>query len=154
MFRWPRRKGSAARLISWVTDLMAAAALVGEFGLATPAAADVGSPAAVPIYTLSSGRIGAIVGVLVGLIGDVLGGKALARSTDPKGNVRRGALLALVLGPIGLLIGALVVATAEGGLGTGHGLGGGIVAMIVGPIGMALGGLALARSRRTSDPAR
>jgi len=57
--------------------------------------------------------------------------------------------MALVLGSIGLVIGGLVVATADGGLGTGNGLGGGIVAMIVGLIGMALGGLALTRSRRT-----
>jgi hypothetical protein len=48
-----------------------------------------------------------------------------------------------------LLIGGLVVATADGGLGTGNGLAGGVVAMVVGLIGMALGGLALARSRRT-----
>jgi len=54
-----------------------------------------------------------------------------------------------VLGPIGLVIRGLVVATADDGLGTGNGLGGGIVAMMVGLIGMALGGLALARSRRT-----
>src|SRR5918996_1595015 len=65
---------------------------------------------------------------------------------------RRGAIVALVLGPIGLVIGGLVVATADGGLGTGNGLGGGVVAMIVGLIGMALGGLALARSRRAGTP--
>ena len=58
--------------------------------------------------------------------------------------------MALVLGPIGLVIGGLVVATADGGLGTGNGLAGGIVAMMVGLIGMALGGPALARSRRTA----
>jgi hypothetical protein len=56
--------------------------------------------------------------------------------------------VALVLGPIGLVIGGLVVATANGGIGTGNGLAGGVVAMIVGLIGVALGGLALARSRR------
>jgi hypothetical protein len=56
--------------------------------------------------------------------------------------------VALVLGLIGLVIGGLVVATADGGLGTGNGLGKGIVAMMVGLIGMTLGGLALARSRR------
>ena len=65
------------------------------------------------------------------------------------GNRRRGAIVALVLGPIGLVIGGLVVATADGGLGTGNGLGGGIVSMMVGLIGMALGGLALSRSRRS-----
>ena len=66
------------------------------------------------------------------------------------GNGRRGAIVALVLGPIGLVIGGLVVATANGGLGTGNGIAGGIVAMMVGLIGVALGGLALARSRRTA----
>ena len=64
--------------------------------------------------------------------------------------MRRGAIVALVLGPVGLAIGGLVVASADGGLGTGNGLAGGVVAMMVGLIGMALGGLALARSRRTA----
>ena len=64
-----------------------------------------------------------------------------------RGQRARGAV-ALVLGPLGLILGGLVVATAPGGLGTGNGLGGGIVAMAVGLIGMALGGMALARSRR------
>jgi hypothetical protein len=59
-------------------------------------------------------------------------------------------MVALVLAPIGLVIGGLVVATADGGLGTGNGLGGGVVAMMVGLIGIALGGLALARARRTA----
>jgi Family of unknown function (DUF6223) len=147
MFRWPLRKVSAAWLFSRVTDLLAAAVLVGGFALAAPAAAH-GSvePAAASVYAMSPGRIGAIVAAVVGLVGAVIGGRALARSA------RRGAIVALVLGPIGLLMGGLVVATAGGGLGTGHGLGGGIVAMIVGLIGMALGGLALARSRRTGRP--
>ena len=147
MFRW------ALRLFSRVTDLLAAAALVGGFGLAAPAAAHVSAqPAAVSVYTMSPGRIGAIVAIVVGLIGAAIGGRALARSAGRigTGNGRRGAIVALVLGPIGLVIGGLVVATADGGLGTGHGLGGGIVAIIVGLIGMALGGLALARSRRTA----
>jgi len=64
------------------------------------------------------------------------------------GTGRRGAIVALVMGPTGLVIGGLVVATADGGLGTGQGLAGGIVAMIVGLIGTALGGLALSRSAR------
>jgi hypothetical protein len=127
MFRWSGRKESAPWLFSV-------------------------QPAAVHFYTMSPGRIGAIVAVMVGLIGAVIGGRALARSTGRTGNGNGGwgAIVALVLGPIGLGIGGLVVATADGGLGTGKGLGGGIVAMIVGLIGMALGGLALARSRRIS----
>ena len=58
--------------------------------------------------------------------------------------------MALVLGPIGLVLGGLIVATADGGVGTGNGVAGGVVAMVVALIGMALGGLALARSRRAA----
>jgi hypothetical protein len=141
----------AAWQVSRVTDLLAAAVLVGGFGLAAPAAAYAAvQPAAASVYTMSPGRIGAIVAAVVGLIGAVIGGLALARGRVGTGNGRRGAIVALVLGPIGLVIGGLVVATADGGVGTGNGLGGGIVAIIVGLIGMALGGLALARSRRTA----
>jgi hypothetical protein len=41
------------------------------------------------------------------------------------------------------------VATADGGVGTGNGLGGGVVAMMVGLIAAGIGGLDLARFRRT-----
>jgi hypothetical protein len=172
MFRWARPKGidkfkrewnddtsylgdmidaspRAAWLVSPVTHLLAAA-LVWGFGLAASAAAQVSDqPPAVNVYTLSPGRIGAIVAAVVGLIGAVIGGLALVRSARRigTGTGRRGAIVALVLGPIGLVIGGLVVATADGGLGTGNGLGGGVVAMAIGLIGMALGGVALARSR-------
>ena len=63
----------------------------------------------------------------------------------PKRIVASGSAL---VGLIGAVIGGLVVATADGGLGTGNGIAGGVVAMIVGLIGIALGGLALIRSRR------
>jgi Family of unknown function (DUF6223) len=173
MSRWVRRKGidkferewnddyiwdiigaspRAAWLVSRVT-LLLAAALIGGFGLAVPAAAQASDqPPAVSAYTLTPERIAASGAAVVGLIGAVIGGLALARSAGRigAGNGRRGAIVALVMGPIGLVIGGLVVATADRGLGTGNGLGGGIVAMVVGLIGMALGGLALARSRRTA----
>ena len=143
MIRWVLRRA--------ITDLLAAA-LVGVFGIAAPAAAYASvQPDAVTVYTMSAGRIGAIAAGVVGLIGAIIGGRALARSGRiDAGTARRGAIIALVLGPIGLVIGGLVVATADGGVGTGNGLGGGVVAMMVGLIGMTLGGLALARSRRTA----
>ena len=176
MSRWARRKGidkferkwkddfsyirdmidaspRAAWLVSRVTHVIAAAVLVGGVGLAAQAAAQVtDQPPAVTVYTLTPERIAATVAAVLGLIGAVIGGLALASSAGRigTGNGRRGAIVALVLGPIGLVIGGLVVATADGGLGTGNGLGGGVVAMMVGLIGMALGGLALARSRRTA----
>jgi len=137
-------------VFSRITDLLAATAVVGGFGLAAPAAAHASAqPAAATVYTVTPERIAASTAALVGLIGAVIGGLAVARSARRIGNGgRRGAIVALVLGPIGLVIGGLVVATADGGVGTGNGLAGGVVAMMVGLIGMALGGLALARSRR------
>jgi Family of unknown function (DUF6223) len=141
MFRWALRKGMLA----------AVAALVGSVGLAAPAAAQVtDQPPAVS--TLTPERIAASLAAVVGLIGAVIGGLALARSAGRigTGTGRRGGIVALVMGPIGVVIGGLVVATADGGLGTGNGLGGGVVAMVVGLIGIALGGLALARARRTA----
>jgi hypothetical protein len=148
MLRWALRKG-----IDKFIDLLAAAVLVGGVGLAAPVAAQVSDqPPAVSVYTLTPERVAATVAAVVGLIGAVVGGLALARSAGRigTGNGRRGAIVALVMGPIGLVIGGLVVATADGGLSTGNGLGGGVVAMVVGLIGMALGGLALARARRTA----
>lgn len=140
--RWP---------VSRVTHLFAAA-LVAWVGIAAPAFAQVSDqPGTVPAYTLTPERITASSAVLVALIGAIIGGLALVRSAHRIGNHgRRGAIVALVTGPIGLVVGGLVVATADGGLGTGNGLAGGVVAMMVGLIGMALGGLALSRSRRTA----
>jgi hypothetical protein len=130
-----------------------AAAVIGAIGLAASVAAHASAqPGAVTVYTMTPERMAASTAALVALIGAVIGGLALSRSTVRigNGNGRRGAIVALVLGPIGLVIGGLVVATADGGLGTGNGLAGGVVAMTVGLIGIALGGLALARSRRTA----
>src|SRR5262245_44900857 len=140
MTKWVSRRGIG----------LAAIAVVGGFGLAAPAAALASAqPAAVPVYTMTPERFAAGTAALVALIGAIIGGLALVRSARRIGQGgRRGAIVALVLGPMGLVVGALVVATAEGGVGTGHGLAGGVVAMMVGLIGMALGGLALARSRR------
>ncbi|MGW3565110.1 DUF6223 family protein [Streptomyces sp. NPDC000941] len=130
------------------TFAVAAAVLCGAVVLAAPAAADASAqPVVASVYTLSAGRLGAIVAALLALTGAVTGGLALARSTGriSTGPGRRGATMALGGALIGMALGALVAATASGGLGTGNGLGGAIVALIVGVIGTALSGLALTR---------
>ncbi|MFD1932830.1 DUF6223 family protein [Nonomuraea mangrovi] len=128
-----------------------AAALLGDFGPDTPAAAHVlVQPDPVSSYALTTGRAWSLVAILLGLIGVVIGGLALARSTGRigTGTGRRGAIVALVAGPAGAVIGGLVVAAAKGGPGTGYGIVGGFVALAAGLIAMVLGGLVLTRSRR------
>ena len=129
----------------------ATAALLGGFGLAAPAAAHVSvQPVAASVYTMSPGRLGAIVAGVLALVGVILGGRTLARPTGRTGtgSGRRGAYVALVLGLIGMALGGVVVATSDSGIGTGNGRGGAYVALLLGLISIVLGGLALARSRR------
>ena len=130
----------------------AAAALLGGFGLATPAAAHVSAQSApVDASTLTTGRLLGTVAALMALAGVVVGGLALARPAGRigNGNGNRGAILALVAGLTGMVIGGLVVAAAEGGPGTGYGIVGGFAALAIGLIATVLGWLALTRSRRT-----
>src|SRR5919106_3236828 len=102
----------AAWLVSRATHLVVAATLVGGFGLAATAQVS-DQPPAVSVSTLTAERIAAALGAAVGLIGAVVGGLALARSAGRigPGNGRRGAIVALVMGPIGLVIGGLGVGT-------------------------------------------
>ncbi|MEO3805367.1 DUF6223 family protein [Nonomuraea sp. B1E8] len=94
-------------------------------------------------------RIWASVAALVAL-GSVIIGWLAFRSARRIGNGgRRGAIVALGAGLIGGLNGAVKLAVADGGLGTGNGVFGAAVALVLGLAGAALGGLALARSRQT-----
>jgi hypothetical protein len=97
--------------------------------------------------SMSSGRLMAGSAAVVGLIGLVIGGLALARPSGRFGtrNGRRGVGVALAAGLIAVALGGLVVATADGGVGTGNGLAGGVVAVVLGLTAMTLGGLALRR---------
>ncbi|MEV4104307.1 DUF6223 family protein [Nonomuraea sp. NPDC049649] len=93
-------------------------------------------------------RIWASVAALVALGGVVIGWLAL-RSVRRIGNSGKvGSIVALVAGLTGGLNGAVKLAVADGGLGTGNGVFGAALALVLGLVGAALGGLALARSRR------
>jgi hypothetical protein len=100
--------------------------------------------AAPGVSVMTSGRLAAMVAVLIGLCGVFVGGVALT-----KGEARRAAIVALVAGVVGAMIGGVVVVASPTGVGTGNGVGGGFVSIAVGTIGAVLGALALARSRRT-----
>jgi len=103
---------------------------------------------AADVYTMSAGRVGAIVAAVLGLAGVVIGGLALARPAGRFGVKRLGGVISLTTGLICMALGALVVATSDGGIGTGNGLGGAYVALVIGLVAVVLGGVALVRSRR------
>lgn len=93
---------------------------------------------------LTAGRFWSLVAVLLGLVGVIVGGRALARSRRV-GVARRNAVVALVAGMAGTGIAGVVVAAAEGGPGTGYGIVGGFMGLVVGLVAMVLAGLALRR---------
>ncbi len=96
----------------------------------------------VDAFTLTSGRLWGTTAGLLALAGAIVGGLALARPST------RAATVALLAGLAGLVVGAVVVATADGGPGSGSGIVGGYAALATGLIATGLGGLALTRARR------
>ncbi len=96
--------------------------------------------AAVDNFALTPGRIVGTIAAFVALAGVIIGWRALVRRT------RRHAIIALVAGPAGMVIGGLVVALAKGGPGTGYGIVGGFAALAIGLAATILGRLALTRS--------
>lgn len=97
--------------------------------------------------SIGSGRLLPTGGAVLGLIGVIAGGLALARARGA-GKGRAGALVAAVLGLISLILGGLHSANSAGGFGTGNGLAGAMAAMALGLVALLLGGLAVVRSRR------
>lgn len=92
---------------------------------------------------LTPERIISTVAALLTLAGVVSGILALTRPT------RRTTLIALSAGLSGLVVGILIVTTADGGPGTGNGVIAGWAAVVCGLIATALGTLTLIRSRVT-----
>ncbi|WP_159846978.1 DUF6223 family protein [Nocardia sp. CY41] len=127
---------------------LSAAALLAAFALVSPATAHASAqPTAAAVTTLSTGRLAGSAAALIAVLGVVVGALAVAR-VGRFGTRASDAVIAAVAGLTGMVVGGFVVLTADGGLGTGNGLGGGVVAMTVGLIGMVLGGTALIRFRR------
>jgi hypothetical protein len=105
-------------------------------------------PLATSVCAMTPGRLGALGAGLAALVGVVAGGLALRAERAGAENRKRSALVALVAGLAAVALGALVAATATGGVGTGNGLGGAFVAIVLGLLASGLGGRALGRARR------
>jgi hypothetical protein len=135
----PRWRLGGARAALAAAPLLALATVLA---FATPAAAQ-------GVIGTGSGRAGAQVAGLVALVGAITGGLALRAAKRARTvGVRDRAIVALVLGAMGVFLGLLHLATTTGGFGTGNGRAGAIVAAVLGSIGVLLGRLALVRCGR------
>lgn len=139
------------RTFAIVLGAVTAAALFAGLVYTVLMAAHVSEPAASTVYGLTLRRLWATAAALLGLVGVIIGGLALARPVSRFGTASGplGATFAPVVGLIAAVNGGLNLAVATGGPGTGNGVVGGAAAFVLGLIAVATGGLALARSRPT-----
>ena len=124
----------------WTIELYTNARVVDFYTTYVSFAVDPGA--------ITSGRARALVAVAVSLISVIVGGLTLGRFRG-----RTGAVTALVLGLIGIVLSVVHLGTSTGGFGTGSGRAGAIVALVLGLIGANLGGLTLARLRGAHNTA-
>jgi hypothetical protein len=124
---------------------LAAAAVFAALVHAVLVAAHVSEPAATTVYGPTARRLWATSVAVLALGGVVLGALTLARPASRFGTAS-GRLGALLSGLIAAVNGALILAVATGGPGTGNGVVGGAAALVLGLTATILGGLALARA--------
>src|SRR5437016_11592524 len=94
------------RTFTLILAALAAAALFGGLVYGVLVAAHVSEPAATTVYGLTSRRLWATAVAVLAVVGVVIGGLALYRTARHIGNHgRRGAIAALVLGPIAVVNG-------------------------------------------------
>jgi hypothetical protein len=128
---------------------LAAAALLAGLVHGVLLAAHVAEPAATTVQGMTTRRLWATTAAGLALLGVASGGLALARPSGRFGAYSgRLSGVALTAGLIAVLNGALNLAVADGGPGSGNGVVGAAGALVLGLIAMGAGGLALARSRR------
>ena len=140
---------SMKRTFARILAAVVAAVIFGGLVYVVLVSAHVAEPAPTTVQGLTPRRLWATTVAVLALVSVVIGGLALRRSAGHIGPWRKGAIVALLAGTIAAVNGALNLAFATGGLGSGNGVVGGAAALVLGLIAMALGGLALARSRRS-----
>src|SRR5262245_34860839 len=106
------------RIFALIFAALALAALFGGLVHAVLVAAHVSEPAATTVYGLTPRRLWATAVAGLALVGAIIGGLALAH----RASGRLEAIVALVAGLIAAANGALNLAVADGGPGTGNGV--------------------------------
>lgn len=138
------------RIFGMIPGILAAAAIFALLVYGVLLAAHLSGPADKTVHGLTPRRLWATAASGLALVGFVCGGIAMNRAARRVGNHgRRGAIVALLVGPIAAINGGLNLAVASGGPGTGNGVVGGAAAFVLGLSALALGAMALTRSRRS-----
>ncbi len=137
------------RNIIFILTVVAASALFAALVYAVLMVAHVAQPADTAVQGLTARRLWATLVAMLALAGVVVGGLALSRPAS-RVATPRGAILPLGLGLMATVNGALNLAVATGGPGTGNGVVGAAAAVVRGAVAIAMGGLAFTRSRRTA----
>lgn len=138
------------RILVFVLAALAAAVIIAGLVYVLLMATHLSQPAATTVQGPTTRRLWATTSGLLALISVVISGIALVRSTNRFSAAGRlGVIVALAAGLVAVVNGALVLAVANGGLGSGNGVVGGAAALVLGLIGMIIGGLALNRSHRS-----
>ena len=97
---------------------------------------------------ITAGRAKALAGVVVALTSLVIGWRAKVVYSRGKGNIRTGAMVALLLGLISIGLSIMHLMTSAGAVfGSGSGKAGAIFALVPALIGITLGGLALRQKK-------
>ncbi|MGY0497500.1 DUF6223 family protein [Nocardia sp. FBN12] len=108
---------------------------------AAPASADTSTLA--DSSGMTTDRFFATSAAFLGLAAAIVGGWALVRDGNP---IR--SIIAIGGGAVAAIVGAIGVATADGGPGTGNGIVGAAIAIVLGVSAIALGARARARAHR------
>ena len=141
------------RVFVLILAALAAVAVLAGLVHAVLVATQLSEPAATTVYGLTSRRLWATTTAVLALVGVVIGGLALALPASRFGTVfaprgfRLGTSVALAAGLIAVISGALNLAVANGGPGTGNGVVGAAGALVLGLVAMALGGLGMTRAQ-------
>mgnify|MGYP001374547975 CR=1 FL=1 len=125
---------------------IAGGAVFGALVYAVLVVTQLAEPAGTTIAGPTARRLWATLAAVLALAGTITGGLALTKPSSRFASARW-AMRSLGLGLIGLINGALNLALATGGPGTGNGVVGGAAAVVLGAAAIALGGLTLARGR-------
>ena len=136
------------RTFGLILGVLAAAVLLGGMVHAVLVAAHLAEPAGATVYGVTSRRLWATATGAVAIGGVISGGLALTRPTGRFriASGRRGAIVALISGLLGVIGGALLLAIADDGPGSGNGVVGAAGAVVLGLIAMSCGGAAVFRS--------